>query len=64
MPLTGRPDLPTHAVLHIENATGGEDRTISLAYMHDGLFYHFRYIVPIPILEYEGDRIINSWELK
>jgi hypothetical protein len=64
MPLKDRPQIPTHAVLHIDNATGDEDQCMSLAYMHGGTFYHFKYVVPIAIVEYESDRIINSWELK
>ena len=62
MPLTQRPEVATHAVLHIDNSTGDEDQVMDLAYMHEGIFYHFKYVVPIPILEYEGDKIINSWE--
>lgn len=55
------PKYPTYAVKMIDNSTGDNDILFLFAYKADGVFYS--YDTNKRILDYEGDRILNAWEL-
>lgn len=56
------PKYPTHAVRMIDNSTGGHDILFCFAYKNNDVFYC--YDTNRRLLEYEGDKILNVWELK
>lgn len=56
------PDQPTHAVQHIDNWDGEGDILFSFAFVCHDDYYHFE--TGRPVLEYQGDVIVNAWELK
>lgn len=59
---TEKPYHPTLAVRHIDNWDGEGDISTTFAYKKGGKLYcHDN---DSPILEYEGDEILQVWELK
>ena len=55
------PDHPTHAVKHLDNSSGDGDIIFSFGYIENDVFYEFETMEPI--LEYEGDDILETWDL-
>ncbi len=55
------PLQPTHAVKHLDNSSGDGDIIFSFGYIENDVFYEFETMKPI--LEYEGDEILETWDL-
>lgn len=56
------PKFPTHAVKHINNWDGEGDIEYAFAFLVEGEFYNWE--SGLRIIEYVGDEILDSWELK
>lgn len=55
------PSKPTHAIHYVNNWDGEGDTCFIFAFEADGVFYNFD--TNKAVLEYDGDKIINSWLL-
>lgn len=55
------PTLPTHAVHFRDNWDGEGDAYLIFAFKCEDIF--FSYDTGKPLIEYEGDKILASWEL-
>ncbi len=53
---------PTHALRVVDNWDGEGDIVYLFACLMDGIFYS--YDSGKPVLEYAGDRILDSWPLR
>lgn len=56
------PDAPTHALHVIDNWDGEGDRAFLFAFERDGVFYSYE--TGNPVLEYVGDKVLQSWQLQ
>lgn len=55
------PEAPTHALHVIDNWDGEGDRAFLFAFERDGVFYSYE--TGKPVLEYEGDAVLQAWPL-
>jgi hypothetical protein len=55
------PENPTHALHTIDNWDGEGDRAFLFAFERDGAFYC--YDTGKPVLEYQGDEVLQAWPL-
>lgn len=55
------PNAPTHALHAINNWDGEGDRVFLFAFERDGVFYDHE--TGKPVLEYEGDEVLQAWPL-
>ncbi|HGN3112372.1 TPA: hypothetical protein ACKRQV_000066 [Pseudomonas aeruginosa] len=55
------PAAPTHALHVVDNWDGQGDRAYLLAFERDGVFYSYEN--GKPVLEYEGDKVLQAWPL-
>lgn len=56
------PKFPTHAVKYINNWDGEGDIEYTFAFLVEGEFYDWG--SGLRIIEYVGDEVLDSWELK
>lgn len=56
------PENPTHALHMIDNCHGEGYSVFLFAFERDGEFYSYE--TGKPVLEYEGDKVLQSWPLK
>ncbi len=55
------PEAPTHALHALDNFCGDAIPVFVFAVERDGVFYHHEN--GRPVLEYEGDKVLQSWPL-